>query len=215
MLIKPGDRYDFKREDFTNDYFDLENDSPYIIRILNLPNYGLLIYENKPIKINFEFDIANIDNFKYIRISNQAFSEDINFQISDNNPNKLFSEMATFTINTNAYVNLPPDQLGDNEVTIVNGGVYVFTVESLTSNLVPPYEDPENDPPYKLKVLSLPAEGGKLTLDGVDVVLNQEIFFSDIADGLFVYTPPPVTIAVEDPFDFTVSDTGSQEFYTP
>lgn len=214
-LIKPGDFITFTKEIFITDYFDLQNDQPYEVKIINNTTYGVLTFDNKLVRAGFIFKLSEVSKLKYIRLSNLEYTENINFQVSDNNPNKLFSPMATFTINVNAYENLPPDQIGDNEVTVENGEIIVFTAEDFTTNTTPPYDDPEGDAPYKLKILTLPSDGSKLLLDGDDVVLNQEILFEDIENGLFTLQQVSNLSAHSTSFTFTISDVGSEEFYTP
>jgi hypothetical protein len=215
-LEKPGDFIVFTKDIFTNNYFDKENDLAFKVRITNIPQYGFLVFDNKVLnKSGYEFKISEVNKLRYYRVSPLEYTENITFQTSDNNINNLFSNMATFTINVNAYVNLPPDQIGDNEITAENGEIIVFTVEDFTTNTTPPYDDPEGDPPYKLKILSLPADGSKLILDGDIVVLNQEILFSDIEAGLLTIEQSPNLAAHSIDFDFTISDVGSEQFYTP
>lgn len=215
MLDKPKDKFTFTKDIFTKDYYDKEGDSPLQVTILNKLTYGVILYKNQLVlnSENFQFDLSEVNNVQYMRISSLAYTENIQFKTSDNNPNKLYSDMATFTINVNAYVNNPPNQIGDNEITIDNGETYVFTVEDFTENTTPPYEDPENDAPYKLKILSIPGDGSKLVLGVTILNVNDEVFFSDIAAGNLKYIPAVNSAAHSIDFDFTISDIGSEEFY--
>ncbi|MDO5636266.1 MAG: hypothetical protein Q4G18_03355 [Myroides sp.] len=90
-----------------------------------------------------------------------------------------------------------------NSITTLMGALFV--------NL---YADPENDAPYQVKVAVLPTKG-VFYYQGVEVVLNQEIPYSHIQQGLLVYDNDGsvTTIGSIDYFRHTVSDTGSQEFY--
>lgn len=211
-LIKPGDSLSFTRETFTTDYYDKEGDLPFDVRILKLPVYGVLTYNGIVITNNFVFSIDDVDKLSYIRISNLEYTDTIDFKTSDNNNNKLYSNMATMTINVNEYINLPPDAIGDNEITINHGETRVFTASDFTTNTTPAYHDPEGDNPLKLKVLSLP-DNGELQYDGDPVTLNQEILFTDIASGLFTFVPDD-EILEEDTvtFDFDIADAGSGEY---
>jgi hypothetical protein len=120
--------------------------------------------------------------------------------------------MALVNINIAAYVNLQPDVVGDLSVSMIHGATKVFTMNDFTVNLVPPYHDPEGDAPSKLKVLSLPASG-LLKLNGVNVTVNQEILYSQIASGLFIYVSDgSVLTVINTSFNFSVSDTGSGLF---
>lgn len=212
-LIKPGDFITFNKEIFTTDYYDKEGDLPSKVKIISKTKYGILVFDNKIIQEEFTFNLSDVNSLKYIRTSSKAYTENIDFQLSDNNPNNLFSNMATFTINVNEYINLPPDQIGDNELTVENGQTIVFTKEDFTFNTTPIYDDPEKDPPYQLKILSLPSDGSELFLDTVPVVINQEILFTDIEDGLLTLEPTSNSDAHDFTFEFTISDTGSKKFY--
>lgn len=210
-LFKPGDRFQFNKLIFTTDYYDTESDLPFDVWILSEPIYGLLLFDNQIVHLNFVFNINDVNKLEYIRISKEAYSEDINFKISDNNPNKLYSNMATFTINVNEYINLPPDEIGDNELTIDNRQTLVFTQADFTTNTTPPYEDPEGDGPYKLKVKTLPSQG-LLKLSGTNVTVNQEILFTAINSGLLTYVPADIDAPFEVDFDFDISDLGSEQY---
>lgn len=210
-LFKPGDSLDFTKDDFTNDYYDKECNDPYDVQILSTPSYGILVYDNKIVQSPFTFNIKNVDKLSYMRISKEEYTEEINFKTSDNNINKLYSNMATFTINVDEYINLPPDEIGDNELTVNNRTTVVFTQADFTTNTTPPYEDPEGDGPYKLKVKTLPSQG-LLKLNGVNVTINQEILFTQINSGLLTYVPTDTNAAFTVNFDFDISDLGSEQF---
>lgn len=211
-LNKPGDIFYFKKENFLKDYFDKENDQPLEILILNNTLYGTLFLNNVKIYENSIINIEDVDDLIYVRVSKSAFVESINFQISDNNPNKKYSDMAEITITVEAYENQPPDQIGDNAFTLVNGASKVFTKDDLTTNTTPPYSDPEGDEPYKLKILGLPADGSKLLNDGVLLNVNDEVLFSDIELGLFIIEPAPDQSLHSFNFQFTISDVGSEQY---
>lgn len=211
-LNEIGGKLNFERLDFITNYFDKEGDLPYEITILNNVIYGALIYDNKIIKAPFVFNIENVNKFEYVRTSFLGYTEEINFKISDNNLNKLNSEMATITINVNAYNNLPPNNVGDNEIIADYGELVVFTEEDFTSNTIPPYTDPEGDAPYKLKILSLPPAGNVLKFNNVNVVVNQEILFTDIQRGYLTMNTNTNTAGGDYSFNFAVSDIGSQQF---
>lgn len=210
-LNKPGEFITFTRLDFTTDYYDKEQDLPFDVMILTNTQYGILTFNNNIINSNFVFKIEDVNKLKYTRISSDEYTEIIQFKTSDNNSNKLYSNMATFTINVDAYVNLPPSQIGDNELTTDHAQTVVFTRPDFTANTTPPYLDPENNPAYKLKIKTLPSEG-LLKYNNTNVIVNQEILFTDIDLGLLVYQPSSNNNAYEIDFDFDISDTGSQQF---
>lgn len=212
VLTKPGTSKVFKFEEIVNDFSDIDEDSAGSILIKSLPTKGVLSYDNQNISPNFSFNLDNLEKFKYTRISKSAYSDTFTYQITDNSNNKKLSNMATMTINVNAYTNQPPT-IGNNELTIAFGQTKVYTVQDFTSNTTPAYSDPENDGPFKLKVTSLPATG-ELQLNSVAISANDEIFFTDIAKGLFTYVPDVSDTAgySNDTFTFEISDLGSQTF---
>jgi hypothetical protein len=120
--------------------------------------------------------------------------------------------MATFTITTDAYVNLPPSQVGDGTAGTDYGSTYTFTVADFTTLTTPVYSDPEGDDPLNLRVLTLPSTG-ELQYNSVAVTINQVISFSDIASGLFTYVPDNgTTTSYSDTFTFEISDEGSGNY---
>lgn len=210
-LYKPGDKLYFTRNTFTTNFHDENCDLPFDVIILNNPLYGLLMFDNVIVNSGFVFNITEVSKLVYVRVSNTSYTENINFKTSDDNPNKLYSNMATMTINVNQYVNLPPDAIGDNELTTANRQILVFTQTDFTTNTTPPYDDPEGDGPYKLKVKTLPSQG-LLKLNNVNVVVNQEILFTQINSGLLTFVPTDTNAAFTVDFDFDISDLGSQQF---
>lgn len=117
--------------------------------------------------------------------------------------------MATFTINTAAYVNQPPSQVGNGSANVNYGSTYTFTRADFTTNTVPVYVDPEGDPAGNLRVLTLPTTG-ELQYNSVAVTINQVISFTDIDSGLFTYVPDNATTSsYSDPFTFEIADTVS------
>ena len=120
--------------------------------------------------------------------------------------------MALYQININAQQNQPPSQVGDGLSELDYGDTLVFTKALLTTNLVPPYQDPEGDEPQSIRILAIPTDG-ELQLNGVAVINNQVISFSDIEAGLFTYVPDiNIKISQGLNFQFEISDEGSGQF---
>lgn len=204
----------FDQNTFTKNFLDPNEDRPCEVMILSLPDpsKGKLYFNLIPVEVNFTFNYKESDKLTYLRISELDISDSFEFKISDNNQNKLYSNMATVTINISAYTNLPPDSVGNLNVTINHAATKVFTTADFTTGLSPAYHDPEGDAPSKLKVLSLP-NSGLLKLNGVNVIVNQEIPFANITSGLFIYVSDgTVNSAINTSFNFAISDTGSGIF---
>lgn len=108
-------------------------------------------------------------------------------------------------INVVSGVNLKPTKIGNSEKDYpIYGSVTLSMVEFSKE-----YADPENDPIWKVKITGLPTTG-QLLLDGVPVVVNQEIQASAITLGALVYVGPETdTIGSIKTVVFQVCDTGS------
>jgi hypothetical protein len=122
--------------------------------------------------------------------------------------------MAIFTITVDQYVNKEPSVIGNNTINVVyENNLHTFTEADFTTNTNPKYQDPEADGPLMLKVTSVPSIG-ELRLDNITVLINDEILFTDIVSGLLIYRPDFLqTTAISTSFTFTISDTGSTNYY--
>lgn len=208
--------YNFKLEDFTKNFTTFDGSTFNTTRIVSLPSEGIIKFNNIFITNNFEFVLDDINKLTYI-LPNQinSFTQSFIFQTSNNNLNKYFSNMATFTFNINEYVNLPPTAVGDISITISNGATYVITVADLTTNTTPAYSDPEGDAAANLKVLTLPTDG-EIQFNSVAVTINQVIPFvgtTSITSGALQYiaSQSNASADIED-FTFQISDVGSNTY---
>ena len=104
--------------------------------------------------------------------------------------------------------------VGDNNIVVdyLGNTDYIFSSSEFTTETTPAYSDPDGYSPSKLKVLDLPVIIGKLIYNGVDVVVGQEIDFSDIDAGLFVFSPSGILIQNARGFYFTISDSTTNLF---
>lgn len=106
----------------------------------------------------------------------------------------------------------------NNRPSLLKAGQQEIVWNSMTTLMgalfVNNYADPENDAPYMVKITVLPTKG-TFYYQGQAVVLNQEIPYSHIQQGLLVYdnNGSVTTIGSSDFFRHTVSDTGSQQYY--
>lgn len=202
--------------DFTKNFRDPFNGSYQTVIITSLPTNGIIQYNGVDIRPNFSFEIYNISNLKYILTNTIApIVSNFTFKTSNDSVNKLFTSMATFTLNIEAKINLPPSSVGDNSITIAHAVTKIFTVADFTTNTTPAYVDPEGDAAADLKILSLPTDG-ELQFNGTPVTTNQIIPFSgtlSIASGLLRYIASSTNTAADvETFNFEISDTGSNTF---
>jgi hypothetical protein len=208
--------YIFREIDFTTNFTTVDDSVFQTVRISSLPTDGLISFDNVNIIAGFEFDLINISKLKYtLTNTTTPIVSTFNFQTSNNNINKLFSNMATFTLNIQAAINLPPSAVGDNAITIANAATRVFTIADFTTNTTPAYSDPEGDAAANLRVLTLPIDG-VLEFNSVAVTVNQIIPFTggtSITSGALRYVASQVNTAVDtETFTFEISDSGSNTF---
>lgn len=208
--------YTFSYNDFTTNFNDPRGGQPGTVKIITLPTIGKLTFKGVDITDSFEFNISDITDLVYVLQNTTAPVTDVlNFQTSNNDINKIFSNMASFTFNINEAVNQPPSIVGNNSKTIENGSTYIFTVADFTTDTSPVYSDPEGDEASMLRITSLPVDG-VLQFNGVNVTLNQVIPFqgtTSINDGSFRYVSEQNSPNADvETFNFQISDTGSGQF---
>lgn len=121
--------------------------------------------------------------------------------------------MAQFTITVNSYTNLPPDQIGNLSINLSYNETYTFTLSDFTSNTLPPYNDPEGDTAYSVKIVTLPSVGA-LELSTIAVSPSDEILVSSITAGNLKYIADAADLDGYTDIDLTfdVSDEGSNTF---
>jgi hypothetical protein len=222
LSLDYNELYTFTISDFTTNttptYEDPEGDIVNKVKIITLPIVGELTLSGVPINALDEISKTSIDSglFKYqcdILDEDGYIDNNSTFDISDigsGNFSELTPGIITFIVGTKP--NLPPNVVGDGEMTLDYGITGVFTRDMFTTDSVPVYSDPEGDVAYQLKILSLPI-AGSLRLNGTIVVINQNILFTDIDSGLFTYVPSLADIDGDSQqFTYSISDIGSQQF---
>ena len=119
------------------------------------------------------------------------------------------------TITNSGAANGRPTSTGVNQIDdMVSSGTRIFTVADFTTDTVPPYSDPEDDPLKYIKITSLPSSTGgpghvgSLKLNNVDVLSGQLIYTGDISSGNLIYTAEGDSAYLVG-FGFDVADTGS------
>ncbi len=207
--IRDNPVYTFQYGDFTKDFTP---GTPQLVRIITLPPTGTIRYNGTAISAGFIFDLVNIANLKYTR-ENNAYQAPFLFQTSNNKTtNKLFSNMATFTLNVDGQVNQSAT-IGDGSITTAYNTAVTFTRAMFTSATTPPYSDPEGDAAATLRIDSLPATG-EIRNNGVAVSVNDQIDFTSVIDaGLLTYHPDAAQTGAHAPdFAFSIADAGSGIF---
>lgn len=208
--------YLFKVGDFSLNFTDPRGGTLGTVLIEALPSTGKLQLNGIDITAPLEIDVNDVSNLKYVML-NETFPivDTFNFKVSNNDINKIFSNMATITLNIQAAVNQPPSSVGDNSVTIANGSTHIFTVAQFTTETTPAYADPEGDNASQLKITGLPVDG-ELQFNGVPVTLNQIIPLTgaiSVSSGAFRYVSEQNSPTADtETFTFQISDEGSGLF---
>ena len=148
--------------------------------------------------------------FKYNKIKSCIISKGISTDCIENNINN----MATFSITSEQYINLPPSTVGNISINVLNRATTVLTLAHFTTSTTPAYSDPENDPADAVRIDSLPADGTLQYNNGswVNVTLGQIISAADITAGKLRYVSPNQNASKTNTFNFSVRDTGSMQF---
>jgi hypothetical protein len=222
IVIPNGGLEQYEISDFTTDttpqYSDPENDPLSYIKVITVPSIGLLYSNGVIVSIGdvIQSGVLTTSNFYYKAPDTgqeSGYSESWQFDIADSGSNSLSGlPGGIMTMQVLEEANLPPSQIGDNTIVLQNSQSHVFTTANFTSETIPAYADPEGDAPHRLKIINLPSNGN-LIFNGINVVANQIILFSEIDLGYLVYSPEiSLTSAQNYNFNFSVSDFGSGEF---
>tara|TARA_R110000765_G_scaffold167697_1_gene272819 strand:+ start:744 stop:1481 length:738 start_codon:yes stop_codon:yes gene_type:complete len=197
-------------------YADPENDSLSSIKITNKPVLGELTLNNIAVNVNDIITVADLNNgvFEYTCELNYSSGYDdgyFRYTAADTGSLEYINYSRSISFLVEDDLNSAPSSVGDGEADLALGRIFTFTEASLTSNLNPPYADPENNPPYRLLITSLPLFGS-LKLSGNDVVVNQEIDWANIQGGNLTYENESLPTEGIEGFEFMISDTGSQQY---
>lgn len=207
-----ADYYDFLATNFTTNFTDAEGDTPLLLKIVTLPSYGTFQYNNVTVQIGDLIDLTALGTLRYTRTNTAQAVDSFTYTISDNNINKLFSNVSTFTININQAVNQAPDNVGDLTINLASGVTHTFTQANFTTETTPVFSDPEGDNPENIKITNITGVStGELKYNGTAVTVNQIIPYASI--GLLVFEADSATQTLySDTFDFQISDDGSSTF---
>lgn len=113
------------------------------------------------------------------------------------------------TIIVNNPTNNPPSNLSDSYTTCVLGSFKVLDMTVFSNG----YSDPEGDPIGTVKITGVVQ--GTLTLNGLTVTTFPIILTpQQINSGVLIFKPlPNATLSTLPKIEFTVSDTGSGQYY--
>lgn len=213
--------YNFKVNDFFFSYFDQEND----------PYKYLMIYPSTDIsKIKIKYNgtevtnnlVINVEgmnledelNLQIERIDNSIFPINIysNFRVSDNPVNYLYSQIYNISVLASSSLNQQnqPPVLGDNTIYVDNRAITELTLAMFTSQLTPPYNDPEGDLIDAIKIDEIStANEGVFLFNDLPVQVGDIITREDLEAGLFVHEGPNQDTISSDVINFSARDEGS------
>ena len=200
----------------TPPYGDPEGDDLEAVQITEIPVKGTLKLNGAPVvqmDIVTEADLiaGNLVYESDDTITDGYSDSWMQFLVSDKGSHLFTSRRFDIAFIVEGNVNEAPNSVGDGEADIVVGSTTIFTRAMLTSMLNPPYEDPEGDIADNLLVEVVPTYGD-LFLNGVLVVADQIIPFTDIDSGLLVYINTAIDLGGDEKFSFKISDVGSGEY---
>lgn len=201
----------FTYNDFTKGYYDAQGDQPSRVNIIIDSTTGTFTYNGSLITSNqFEFNISQVSNLVYTRPTYGTFNEVFYFKISDNNIDSKYSSIHQITLQGEIVENQPAT-IGDNTITVGNRITTVLTLSMFTSQLQPPYNDPEGDliDAIRLDEISS-ANRGTFFVDGVQAVEGQIITRETINNGTFTHVGPDQDALWSDNFSFSARDEGSK-----
>jgi hypothetical protein len=202
------DEYWFTAADFTTNFSDVGSPDIVLLYLTGVP--GTFTLNGTVVTGTIAIPIEDIVTLKYTRVDDTAFSEALTFRVSDDDPiNPLYTAITTNTLTGAAAANQPAT-VGDNTIYTANRAVTVLTLAMFTSDLTPPYNDPETDliDAIRLDEIST-ANLGTFLLNGTPVVEGQIITREDINAGFFTHSAPNQDALSSDNFSFSARDEGS------
>ena len=209
--------YVFTLANFTTEttpaYADPDGDSFHSLKISSLPVQGSLTKNNVASSIGDVITSSELSSgvFKYQADASDTIGYSdgfMSFTVSDTGSLLYTTSPKAVTLLAGSNVNQSPSSVGSGQADVSVGSTIVFTRNMLTTQLNPPYLDPEGDIASKLLIVSVPSYG-LLKLNGVTVVNSQEINFTDIDSGLFSYHSNQYPVGGIEGFEFKISDVGS------
>lgn len=197
-------------------YYDPEGDDMKYIVILSIPTgLGELKVDGVNVVLNQLVYSAEISSGKLVYHAPASVEESnqsvFRFDVADvGSSNVSGLDRGVVTISVAEKVNEPPT-VGDNNLSVNSNETLTFTKEHFVDNTTPAFSDPENQDAEFLKVLTLPTNG-TLIHNSSSVTQNQIIPFTEIVNGLFIYSAPNLQVVEDFSFDFSISEAGSNIF---
>ena len=205
--------------DFTNNFSDPNGDSPNTVKLRSLLSSGILKFKGEEVTdSNFEFDVFEANQLIFELDNSSTTVTSFLFQVSDDNINKLFSNMATMNVVINDIINQPPSYIGTNALTLTYNSIYTFVLDDFIGNEDPGasvmFIDPEGDALESVRINTTPSLG-TIKLNNIPVIVGTIISNADLVAGNLIYEADPgTTESYTSGFTFSASDDGSHTFTT-
>jgi hypothetical protein len=191
-------------------YYDANNNGYKDIKIFPSTLIGKLYYNSVEVTSPLIISTNDINKLKFVRSTNDIFTDFFYLIVGDNNVNQLFSTQVTITINGTAVVVNQPAVIGDNVIYADNRATTILTLAMFTSQLAPPYSDPEGDLLDAIRIDSISTFNiGKYYLNGIEIVAGQIITREDLNANLFTHVGADVNTISSDIITFSARDEGS------
>jgi hypothetical protein len=202
----------FVAGDFLVGFTDPESDGSGDIIIKSLPANGSLTYDSIPVTVGQEITQANISLLTYTRSVDTAYGTSFTWAVYDDNIQiPAISNTATMTVTVNAISAASSTTIGDLTLYQSNRAVTIITLSMMTSQLTPPYNDPEGDLIDAIRIDEIStANVGVFKVNGVDAVVGDIITREDLQANLFTHEGPDVDTVSSDTMNFSARDEGSQ-----
>lgn len=216
-----NDTYTFTVGELTLNYNDAENHG-YKYLLVNpatSPN-GTLRIGTTEVTSPTIIDIEGLSSvtelsLNFLRTDLAIFSgeDSFTFRVSDNPEDFLYSAVATMGIDASLAsgdTNLPAT-IGDNTIYVDNRATTILTLAMFTSQLTPPYNDPEADLIDAIRIDEIStANTGIFYLNGTPIIEGDIITREDLEANLFTHEGPNQDSINSDVFNFSARDEGSQ-----
>jgi len=215
--------YKFNKSDILNVYDDLKDDDFYQLKIdmTNLDTGSIQVLTDTGNQI-FEQNNSSItvlasdlNNIIYFTNNTTQSSYDIFISVidKDSDGNFWISNTATLTMDKTAISstgNQPPT-IGDAAIKVGNQVTTTLTLAMFTTDLTPPYNDPEGDALDAIRIDEIStANTGEFRLNNVAIADGQVITVDEINAGDFTHVGASSNDIETDSFNFSVRDAVSQ-----
>jgi len=203
--------YTFKVTDFTTDFNDVDGNSYNKLLIYLNTVTGSFKYNNVTVTGTIEIPVSNVVNLKFTRPNNTTYNDTLQYRISDNHVNSLYSSLTSITLTGAVTTTNLPATIGDNTIYADNRITTILTLAMFTTTLSPPYSDPEGDLIDAIRIDSIStANQGIFYLNAVPITVNLIITREQLAANLFTHSGPNIDTVSSDAFIFSARDEGSQ-----